>query len=165
VNDVIREVQEIVNARLSSGCSLDQSESARSDLSRYLRLQRDELGALADALDEACATKLVIDCPPCELDSLRDRGVGVASYMSSANEASSTFRIGGSACELRVPASWAMNCDAQDFVASVHAAAMAGCEAIQVDHLGLLPDVSLPALRQAMRFARRSVEGAVATAG
>lgn len=159
-NDVIREVQEMINARLNGGCTdAERGPTSGADLHGYLQLQHEHLALLAEEMDEACATRLVIelagDCAP----ALRDRGLGLAAYARRGQDMSEGA---AGAVELRVPAWLAMDTRAPDFVSSVHAAAVRGCVAISIDHLGLLPDASLPALKQALRFARRSVEDAVA---
>lgn len=159
-NDVIREVQGIVNARLSGDAQVGaEAFGDQASITAYLALQREHLGLLAEELDEACATRLVIEAPVDCRAVLRERRVLLAAYASGSQDLGEAVKT---EAEIRVPAWLAMGGAAPDFVAAVRTAAMGGCMGISIDHLGLLPDTSLAALKQAMRFARRSIEDAVA---
>lgn len=163
-----RTVQVILQKSLDAGQPTNQPPGTiladTPPLAAYYRWRAAQLSSLLRRLTEVVACEVLLERGLGVIEQTQDEGLkpsGVAAVLTritEPNQLPSVPSPGALRDELHVPASMAAAPRASEFVALLASAAKAGIAAVDIDHLGLLPESALTAVKQAVRFAKRSTD-------
>lgn len=138
--------------------------SENAPISAYQRWRNNELSDLLRNLSQACNCELLLDrsihcssaIPPAPVDlEIPD---GVIERMDHPEQLKSILQSNARRHELRIPSSLTMGMHGPELISLISQAAESGCHSVHFDHYGLLPDIAMTTIKQAIRFARRTNE-------
>ena len=162
-----RSAQTILQQSLDRGLATEaRLESILADsepLTDFARWRANELSSLLGRLGEACRCELLLDrCvdgPARGAHAELDLSVpaAVITRLGAPDQLTDAFCQAARRNELRLPEIFATGSSAPDLVRITAQAVEAGFSGIEIDNYGLLPDTALTPIKQAVRFARRSV--------
>ncbi len=161
-----RSVQIVLQRSFDEGAATNQQFAVlladNAPLAAYYRRRGDELSSLLKNLVEVCECDLLLDREP---DApAREQHVGldfgipaaVITRLRHGDEPASALCPSAQRSELHLAESFAIGAHGPELVSLLSQAAGQGFSAARIDNYGLLPETGLTAIKQAIRYARRS---------
>jgi len=156
-------IQKSFEQGVADNTSLDCAFSDNAPISAYHNWRYKELSDLLRNLSEACNCELLLDrsvycssvIPPAHVDL--DIPDGVIERMNRPELLKSILHSSARRIELRIPSSLTMGTHGPELISLISQAAESGCHSVHFDHYGLLPDIAMTTIKQAIRFARRKM--------
>lgn len=157
-----RIVQERLDGQLPSQQSVDAVLENHPELAAYQTWRGQELSTLLNLLQENCSCSLFVDRPVSGVlqsmqGGLQCGDVGVIHQYSTDDSIATVESHATRGHGLRLPGSFAIGSQAQPFVQAFTKAAEHGISSIEMEDHGTLSEPAFDTIRQAIRFARRSV--------
>lgn len=150
-------------ARGSAG-SVTSDSACPAPVSEFRRFQHERLNGLLRCLVEASGCELLLfrSLADPHADAVQAVNVAIVAGVLTRLAEFEHFDVAGISkarrSELCIPVAWGARGRGPELVAVVQRAAAEGFGGVQLSHFGLLSDCLLPAIKQAVRFARRTSE-------
>ncbi len=164
-----RSVQTILQTSFDNGVAADLNiDTLLADdtpLAAYYRWRTREMCSLLGRLAELCTCELLLDRALHEPGSRYHSGLDLSIPAAVLTRIDRPDQLASALCptarrsELRLPGSLTVGAQAPELVSTLAKAAELGLAGVEIDNYGLLPEPALTALKQAIRFARRSTPG------
>jgi len=167
VQEARRRVRTIIEKALCESVPLGKTFDAlladQPAIAEHRRVQTERLNALLRGLVGTCRAEVLLARATDDLSSAWPAGLdhripaAVLSRAESIDRLGEALIAGARRNELWVPASWTVGSRAAEFIGAMPRAVQMGFAGIDIDNYALLPETAFTTVRQAIRFARRSV--------